>query len=63
MREVVKLSGFVLLIIGTLGLIITEIITHWGGAVVWQYLTLTFGAVNVLGFATLAFAHWGMRHI
>ena len=61
MKQGVKLSGFILLIIGTLGLIITEIITRWGDAVVWQHLTLTFAAVNVLGFATLAFAHWGMK--
>ena len=60
MKQVVKLSGFILLIIGTLGLIITEIIIL-GGAVVWQYFTLTFGAVNVVGFATLAFAHWCMK--
>ena len=60
MKQGVKLSGFILLIIGTLGLIITEIIIL-GGAVVWQYFTLTFGAVNVVGFATLAFAHWGMK--
>ena len=61
MKQVVKLSGFILLIIGTLGLIITEIITHWGGAVIWQHFTLTFGAVNVLGLATLAFAYWGIH--
>ena len=61
MKEVVKLSGFILLIIGTLGLIITEIITHWGGAVVWQYLTLTFGAINVVGFVILAFVFWVAR--
>ena len=60
MKLVVKLSGFILLIIGTLGLIITEIIIL-GGAVVWQYFTLTFGAVNVVGFATLAFAHWCIK--
>ena len=61
MREVVKLSGFILLIIGTLGLIITEIIIHWGDVAVWQYFTVTFGAVNALGLATLAFAHWGIH--
>jgi len=61
MREVVKLSGFILLIIGTVGLIITEIIIRWGGVAVWHYLTLTFGVVNALGLATLAFAHWGIH--
>jgi len=56
MKEVVKLSGFILLIIGTLGLIITEFIFDWGRAA-----TLTFAALNVVGLATLAFAHWGIQ--
>ena len=56
MREVTRLSGFVLLIIGTLGLLINELIFDWGSTA-----TLTFATVNVVGFATLAFAHWGMK--
>jgi len=56
MRKYGKPSGFGLLIIGTLGLIITEFILGGGRAV-----TLTFAAFNVVGFATLAFAHWGMK--
>jgi len=60
-REVIKLSGFILLAIGTIGLIVTEILIHWGGAAVWQYSTLTFGAVNALGLAALAFVRWGMQ--
>ena len=58
MREVVKSVGFILLIIGTLGLLITEFILDGGRAV-----TMTLAAVNVVGLATLAFAHWGMRKI
>lgn len=54
--EVAKLSGFVLLIIGTLGLIVNEFIFDWGSTA-----TLTFAALNVAGFATLAFTHWGMK--
>jgi len=56
MRIYAKPSGFVLLIIGTLGLIITEFILGGGRAA-----TLTFAAFNVVGFATLASAHWGMK--
>lgn len=56
MRNYAKPSGFVLLIIGTLGLIITEFILGGGRAA-----TLTFAAFNVVGFATLAYAHWGMK--
>ncbi len=56
MKEVVKLSGFILLIIGTLGLLINEFVFDWGRAA-----TITFAAFNITGFATLAVTHWGMR--
>jgi len=56
MKQVVKLSGFILIIIGTLGLLINEFIFDWG-----SIATLTFAAVNVVGFAILAFAFWGMK--
>jgi hypothetical protein len=56
MKEVVKLSGFILLIIGTLGLLINEFVFDWGRAA-----TITFAAFNIAGFATLAVTHWGMR--
>ncbi len=55
-KEVVKLSGFILIIIGTLGLLINEFIFDWGSTA-----TITFAAVNVVGFAILAFAFWGMK--
>ena len=56
MREVTKLSAFILLIIGTLGLLINEFIFDWGSTA-----TITFAAVNVAGLAVLAFAFWGMK--
>ena len=56
MREFAKLSAFVLLGIGTLGLLINEFVFDWGRAA-----TLTFASVNVVGLATLAFVHWGRR--
>ena len=56
MREAIRLIAFVLLIIGTLGLIINEFIFDWGSAA-----TLTFAAVNIVGFAILAFAFWGAK--
>jgi len=55
-KEVAKLSGFILIIIGTLGLLINEFIFHWGSTA-----TITFAAVNVVGLAILAFAFWGMK--
>jgi len=56
LREVVKLGAFILLVIGTLGLLSNEFIFHWGSTA-----TLTFAVVNVVGFAALAFSYWGMR--
>lgn len=56
MREAAKLSAFILLIIGTLGLLTNELIFDWGSIV-----TLTFSAVNVVGLAILAYTFWGMK--
>ena len=56
MREATRLIAFILLIIGTLGLIINEFIFDWGSAA-----TLTFAAINIVGLAVLAFAFWIAR--
>jgi len=56
MRAVAKLCAFILLIIGTLGLVINELIFDWGSAA-----TLTFAAFNVVGIVLLAFMNWGIR--
>ena len=56
MKGTIELSGFVLLIIGTLGLLVNEFVFDWG-----SFATVTFAVVNVVGFALLAFAHWGMK--
>ena len=56
MREFAKLSAFILLGIGTIGLLINEFIFDWGSTA-----TLTFATLNVVGLATLAFTHWGMK--
>jgi len=53
-RAVAKLCAFILLIIGTLGLLINELIFDWGSAA-----TLTFAALNVGGLVLLAFMIWG----
>ncbi len=53
MRESTRLIAFILLIIGTIGLLINEIIFDWG-----RCATLTFAIINVVGFAFLAFAYW-----
>jgi hypothetical protein len=56
MKENLKLTGFILLIIGTLGLLITEFAFEWGSAA-----TLIFAALNVVGLAILAYTYWGMK--
>jgi len=56
MKEVVKSSGFILLIIGTLGLLINEFIFDWGRAA-----TITFAALNIAGLAALATTQRGIK--
>ena len=56
MKEILKLTSFILLIIGTLGLLITEFAFEWGSAA-----TLIFAALNVVGLAILAYTYWGMK--
>ena len=53
MREYARLIAFVLLGVGTLGLLINELILDWG-----RCATLTFAIINVVGLASLAFAYW-----
>jgi len=55
MREVAKLIAFILLIIGTIGLLVNEFVADWGRGV-----TITLACFNVLGLVLLAFAAWIM---
>jgi len=55
MREVAKLIAFILLIIGTIGLLVNEFVTDWG-----RGITITFACLNVLGLVLLAFTVWSM---
>jgi hypothetical protein len=56
MRESTLLIAFILLIIGTIGLLINELIFDWG-----RCATLTFAIINVVGLASLAFAYWAKK--
>ena len=56
MREVIKRSAFILLIIGTLGLLINEFAFDWG-----RVATMVFAIVNLMGLAILAATYWGIR--
>ena len=54
MKEAIKLSAFILLSIGTLGLLINEFIFYLG-----RIATLTFASINFVGLAALASVYWG----
>ena len=56
MKKIAGLSAFILLIIGTIGLLINEFIFHWG-----RTATLAFAAVTIVAFAILSIVQWGMR--
>jgi hypothetical protein len=53
MTKVIELSPFVLLIIGTVGLLLNEFVFDWG-----RTATLIFAAANVLGLVALGLAYW-----
>ena len=56
MRNFIKITGFILIIIGTAGLLLSEF--------VWEHSstrTIIFAVVNFVGLVNLAFTHFGMR--
>ncbi len=55
-EEIVKLTAFILLIIGTAGLLLNEFIFDWGRTV-----TIIFAVINFIGLVTLAFIAWGRK--
>ncbi|MBA7615169.1 hypothetical protein ES703_22446 [subsurface metagenome] len=56
MKEAIKLGGFILIIVGTVGLLVNELAMDWG-----RTATVTFAIVNVVGFITLAVSHWCLK--
>ena len=56
MKQFIKLSGFILIAIGTIGLLLNEF--AWDAP---STRTIIFAVVNLVGFANLALAHFGMR--
>jgi len=53
MKGVSLSIAFILLIIGTAGLLINEFIFDWGGVA-----TIIFAAMNVIGLIFLGYANW-----
>ena len=56
MSQVIKLAAFVLLGIGTIGLLVNEFVADWGRAA-----TLTFAIFNCVGLAILAVTCFGKK--
>ena len=56
MRDIIKLSAFILLVIGTVGLLLNEFLFDFGRAA-----TLTFAVLNLVGLILLASAQWCMK--
>jgi len=56
MSQVIKLTAFVLLMIGTIGLLVNEFVADWGRAA-----TLTFAIFNCVGLAILAATYFGKK--
>ena len=59
MKQAIKVVGFSLIIIGTVGLLVTEFSLESGCTA--SLLTKVFAAFNGVGLATLAYALWGMK--
>jgi len=55
-REFIKISGFVLIAVGTVGLLLNEFVWDTSSS-----RTIIFAVVNFVGLVSLAFAFWGMR--
>jgi hypothetical protein len=53
MREALKTASFIAIFIGTIGLLLNELIFDWG-----RTATIAFAAANLVGLATLL---WSMK--
>jgi hypothetical protein len=56
MKENIELGAFVLLIIGTLGLLMNEFIFAWG-----RPATLIFATANVIGLLAFGLTYWSNK--
>ena len=56
LRNFIRISGFVLVIIGTIGLLLNEF--AWESS---STRTIIFAVVNFVGLVNLAFSHFGIK--
>jgi len=61
MKQFIKLSGFILIAIGTIGLLLNEFFLG-GTGTISHNRTIIFAVVSLVGFINLALAHFGMRN-
>ena len=54
--DAIKLSPFVLIFVGTIGLLVNEFVADWGSGA-----TITFACLNVLGLVSLVVITWTKR--
>ncbi|MDH5695654.1 MAG: hypothetical protein OEZ00_03480 [Dehalococcoidia bacterium] len=55
MRNFIRLTGFILIAIGTIGLLLNEFVFEASSS-----RTIIFAVVDLVGLVNLAFAHFGM---
>jgi len=60
LKQFIKLSGFILIAVGTIGLLLTEF-GIGANAASSHSRTVIFAVVSLVGFVNLAFAHFGMK--
>ena len=53
MKSTLEIIPFILIILGTLGLLLNEFVFDWGRAA-----TLLFAAANLIGLLVLAYSRW-----
>ena len=53
--DAIKLSAFVLIFVGTIGLLVNEFVADWGSGA-----TITFACLNAVGLVVLVFSAWTM---
>jgi len=58
LKQFIKLSGFILIVVGTIGLLLNEFVGDAGAS-----RTIILAVVNLVGLVNLVFAHFGMKRI
>ncbi len=58
MGRAIKLTAFILLIIGTIGLLMNEFVANWG-----RTLTLVFAVFNCIGVVTLDVTYFCIKGV